>query len=189
MPDLDIPDTPAGRRLREFLDAVRDDTLDEAAIHERVAESFLKIVGAAQLLEVARQLRPVLAGLTLDWIDGSSTDVMLSLELVGADRAGVAVSIVVEPTEPHRITAMGFRPFSGGRPTLGAVADLPARDVRSRFDDGFDELVAAQLVDALEAFVATGQVGVGAAAVIDGRVWTAEAGLASVEAARRVDRD
>src|SRR3954447_9329430 len=183
MPELDIPDTPAGRRLREFLDGVRDETLDEAAVHERVAESFIKVIGVSQLLEVARQLRPVLSGLTLDWIDGSSTDVMLSVELVGADEGGVAVSTVGEPPEPHRITGMGFRPFSGGRPTLGAVADLPARDVRSRADGGFDEKVAAQLVEALEAFVATGQVGIGAAAVIDGRIWTAEAGVASVEAA------
>src|SRR3954451_20057520 len=189
MPDLDFPDTPAGRRLREFLDGVRDGTLDEAAVHERVAESFIKAIGASQLLEIARQLRPVLGALTLGWIDGSSSDVMLAVELTGADGGGVAVSTVVAPTEPHRITGMGFKPFAGGRPTLGAVADLPARDVRSRADKGFDEEVAAQLVEALEAVVATGQVGVGAAAVIDGRVWTAEAGLASVEAARRVAPD
>jgi CubicO group peptidase (beta-lactamase class C family) len=187
---VDLPDSPAGRRLREFLEGVRDGDLDEAAVRERMADVFLDAIGGpCQVLEIARPLRPMVAALTLDWIDGSSSDLMLAVELSAADGSGLAVSAVVEPGEPHRLTGMQFRPFSGDRPTLGPVAELPAREVRSRADDGFDDEVAAALVGALEAFVATGQVGVAAAAVVDGRCWTAEAGLASVEAARRVEPD
>ena len=189
MPDLVLPETPAARRLQEFLDGVRDGTIDEAALHERVAEPFLQAIGVSQLLEVTRQLRAVLDALSLDWIDPASSDTKLDVELVSTEGGGVTITTVVEPVEPHRIAGMGFREFSSQRPTLGPVADLPARDVRSRADDGFDEEVSAQLVEALEAFVAAGQVGVGAAAVIDGRIWTGEAGLASVEAARRVGPD
>ena len=186
----ELPATPVGERLAQVLDAMRAGTLDEPMLRELVAESFLTMVGPAQLLEIARQVHPLLAVADVDWVDARSTPTSLSAELAG-DTPGipvVALTISVEEDEPHRIAGLMFRPIDPNRPMLGPVADLPARDVRSRADEGFDESLAAELVDALERFVATGQVGLAAAVVVDGRVWTAEAGLASVEAARRVDQ-
>ena len=188
---MELPDTPAADRLRQVLDTMRAGTLDEATLRERVAEPFLTAVGVATLLDVSRQLAPLLQGLELDWVDPASTETSLSVELAGTapGQPVLAVQVVVEPAPPHRIAGLGFRPVDPDRPTLGAVADLPGRTVRSRADDGFDEALAGDLVDALQRFADEGQVGVGAAVVVDGRTWTAEAGVAVVESPRPVEAD
>jgi CubicO group peptidase (beta-lactamase class C family) len=185
---VELPDTPAGRRLGEVLTHVREGSFDEGVIRAACAEAFLAAVGPDQLVAVGRQIGPLVGGLEVDWIDTASTPTALHVELAGADPGApaVGVQLVVEGDEPHLVTGLLFRPVDASRPTLGPVAGLPAREVRHRADDGFDEALASALAAELQGLVDRGQVGVAAAAVVDGRTWTAEAGLAAVEAGRPV---
>ena len=188
MPIVELPDSPAGERLRQVLDTMRAGTLDESTLRERMSASFLAAVGPRQLLDIAGQMQPLLAVVDLDWVDPGSTTTAVSVELAGTTPGvpalGIQLSVDADP--PHRIAGLLFRSLAADRPTLGPVAALPARAVRSRADDGFDEALAAALVDLLQPFV-DGQVGVAAAIAVDGALWTGESGLAVVEAARPVD--
>lgn len=189
MSAVELPATPAGDRLRQVLDTMQAGTLDEATLRERCTEPFLQAVGVAQLLDLARQVGPLLEHVQLDWVDAASTATDLSVELAGSTPAlpALGVRVTVEAEPPHRIAGLLFRPLAADRPTLGATVDLPGRAVRSRADDGFDDGLATELVAAVQGFVDAGQVGVGAAVVLDDRIWTAEAGVAVVESARPVE--
>jgi CubicO group peptidase (beta-lactamase class C family) len=191
MTDVVLPETPAGHRLAELLEAIRGATMDEAKARELVAESFLAQLPPGQLVAIAAQLRPQLEHLTLDWADPAASPTSLSAELLSADGQGVQIDVAVESPAPHRITGLGFRLVDANRPTLGPVADLPARDVRSRIEEGsVDDEVAAALHAAIEELIGEGeQVGVAAAVVLGDATWTADAGLASVEAAVRTNPD
>jgi CubicO group peptidase (beta-lactamase class C family) len=191
MTDVVLPDSPAGQRLDALLDAMRRGAVDEPTVREHVAESFLAQVPPSQLIAISGQLRDQLEHLALDWVDPAASPTSLSVELVAAGGQGVQIDVAVESPPPHRITGLGFRPLDANRPTLGPVDGLPARDVRSRVEEGtLDDEVAAALHAAVEELVADGgQVGVVAAVVVGDAVWTADAGLASVEAAVRTSAD
>ena len=188
MAPVALPDSPVGQRLRWFLDGVGAGTMDEAALADAFTDEMREAVPVAQMAMMVGQLATMLGELEVDFVEARSP-VSMAVELARGDGSGLRFDLVVEDAAPHRLSGLLVAPLAARRDPIAAVDDLAARDVRARAEDGFDGELADELVAVLEEFVATGQVGLAAAVTLDGRTWSAEAGLASVEAGRAVRAD
>ena len=184
---VDLPDSPVGRRLRWFLDGARAGTIDEAAIGEAFDERMLAAVPPAMVAPMVVQLRGMLDVLEVDHVEERSPTALV-VELLGEDGSGLKFDLTVTAAPPHRVAGLLVSPVAAARDALAALGELPAREVRSRADGGFDAGLAAALEELLADF-AGDQVGVALAVTAGGATWSAETGLASVDPRRPVAAD
>jgi CubicO group peptidase (beta-lactamase class C family) len=106
-----LPDTPVGKQVQRYLEVLASGDKDRLKkfIEENFAASFMKDISLDQHLEVNAGFAGQSGGVAPSKIVSSSPT---QLTLLGAAKKGGAiyrVSIAVEATPPHKLTAIGFR--------------------------------------------------------------------------------
>lgn len=134
--DLGLPDTPTGHQLAWVLSVAATATTDDVVAH--FSPTFLAAVSADQVIPILQQMG------TVRVLSTTKADATTLIALVeGDDGMTAQATIVVEPTEPHRIVGLQFTPADPPEsPTTWA-------DVDTRLDAlaATTSLIAAEVAD------------------------------------------
>ena len=119
------PDTPAGRAAAWLVGVLAGEvTLDDAAVTEGFAPSFLRAIPAPRLLEMLSGLTDALRPAEPFKVrELSPTSLAVGLRTAEGD---ARLSVVVEDDEPHRIVGAQVQPIEAGARPWSSIPTPPA---------------------------------------------------------------
>jgi len=141
---VQLPDTPAGRRMAEIVDLINngDKAAAEEYVTEEYSQQFRDAFPMTQHTGIFRQIHGMGPGLVPADVIESSENLLKVLLKSEAGGLWLEMHVEVEPDPPHRIASLGVQPgrapagheetaasepdLGGREPGLGSLADLDA---------------------------------------------------------------
>lgn len=121
-----MPTSAAHRRYDWFVERVLDGTLDDDAVAEGFAPSFVEKLSAARVIDMGRNLGALLRAPVVETTETGSTIVV--------EYASMAATADVEPSPPHRFVRLHFGPLRVDDPRLKAATWSVEGDADTDFD-------------------------------------------------------